>query len=158
LNTAFLSLGSNLGDRAALLSEALDRLEAAGARIVRRSSIYETEPRDFLDQPRFLNMAVEVETNLAPFELLAAIQEIESEMGRQRTVPKGPRTVDLDILFYGNSIIATNDLEIPHPRLTQRSFVLAPLSEIAPDFRHPVNGQTVRDMRTRLSEPPATSH
>jgi 2-amino-4-hydroxy-6-hydroxymethyldihydropteridine diphosphokinase len=156
LNTAFLSLGSNLGDRGALLNDALSRLESAGVHIVRRSSIYETEPQDFLDQPRFLNMAVEVETDLTPQELLAAIQKIETEMGRQRTIPKGPRTIDIDILFYANQIIVAADLEIPHPRLTERHFVLDPLSEIAPDLRHPATAQTVRELRAAL-QPPAPS-
>jgi 2-amino-4-hydroxy-6-hydroxymethyldihydropteridine diphosphokinase len=150
LKTAYLSLGSNLGDRAAFLNEALHRLEAEGVHIVRRSSIHETEPQDFRDQPWFLNIAVEVETNLTPQQLLAAIQKIETGMGRQRTIPKGPRTIDLDILFYENLILKTPELEIPHPRLTQRLFVLDPLSEIAPDFHHPVTKQTVRELREPL--------
>ena len=154
MKTAFLSLGSNLGDRAAFLNEALLRLEAEGVQIVHRSSIHETEPQDFRDQPWFLNMAVEVETNLTPQELLAAIQKIEREMGRQRIIPKGPRTIDLDILFYENLILKTPELEIPHPRLTHRLFVLDPLSEIAPDFRHPFTNQTVRELRAAL-QPPA---
>jgi 2-amino-4-hydroxy-6-hydroxymethyldihydropteridine diphosphokinase len=156
LNTAFLSLGSNLGDREALLNEALNRLETEGVHVVRRSSIHETEPQDYLDQPRFLNMAIEVETDLTPRELLAAIQKIETEMGRQRTIPKGPRTIDIDILFYANQVIATPALEIPHPRLTERNFVLDPLQEIAPDLRHPVTGKTVRELRAAL-QPPAPS-
>jgi 2-amino-4-hydroxy-6-hydroxymethyldihydropteridine diphosphokinase len=156
LNIAFLSLGSNLGDREALLNEALNRLETEGVHVVRRSSIHETEPQDYLDQPRFLNMAIEVETDLTPRELLAAIQKIETEMGRQRTIPKGPRTIDIDILFYANQVIATPALEIPHPRLTERNFVLDPLQEIAPDLRHPVTGKTVRELRAAL-QPPAPS-
>ncbi len=157
MNTAFLSLGSNLGDRAALLNEALNHLKTQGVRVIRRSSIHETEPQDYLDQPRFLNMTVEVETELTPQELLAAIQKIETEMGRQRTIPKGPRTIDIDILFYANQIISIAGLEIPHPRLTERHFVLDPLSEIAPDFRHPATGKTVRELRSALDQPPATS-
>lgn len=156
MNTAFLSLGSNLGDREALLNEALNRLETEGVHVVRRSSIHETEPQDYLDQPRFLNMAIEVETDLTPRELLAAIQKIETEMGRQRTIPKGPRTIDIDILFYANQTISPPGLEIPHPRLTERLFVLDPLSEIAPDLRHPVTGKTVRELRAAL-QPPAPS-
>jgi 2-amino-4-hydroxy-6-hydroxymethyldihydropteridine diphosphokinase len=158
LNTAFLSLGSNLGDRQSRLNEALNRLETGGVHVVSRSSIHETDPQDFLDQPRFLNMAVEVETDLTPRELLAAIQKIESEMGRQRTIPKGPRTIDIDILFYANQTTSVPGLEIPHPRLTERHFVLDPLSEIAPDLRHPVTGKTVRELRAALNQPPATSH
>jgi 2-amino-4-hydroxy-6-hydroxymethyldihydropteridine diphosphokinase len=152
LNTAFLSLGSNLGDRAALLNEALSRLESAGVRVARRSSIHETEPQDYLDQPNFLNMAVEVETDLTPQQLLSAIQKIETELGRQRTIPKGPRTIDIDILFYANQVIATPELEIPHPRLTARRFVLDPLSEIAPNLRHPVTGQSIREAKASLNQ------
>ena len=157
MNTAFLSLGSNLGDRAALLNTSLNRLETEGVRVARRSSIHETEPQDYLNQPKFLNIAVQVETDLTALELLAAIQKIETEMGRQRTIPKGPRTIDIDILFYANEIIATPDLEIPHPRLTERRFVLDPLSEIAPDLHHPATGQTVREAQAAL-QPPATSN
>lgn len=157
MKTAFLSLGSNLGDREALLNQALERLQAAGVRTVRRSTIHETEPQDFRDQPWFLNMAVEVETDLTPRELLASIQKIEAELGRQRTIPKGPRTIDIDILFYANLIIGTPELEIPQPRLTERRFVLDPLSEIAPDLRHPVTGKTIREAQAALPQSPAPS-
>jgi 2-amino-4-hydroxy-6-hydroxymethyldihydropteridine diphosphokinase len=150
LKTAFLSLGSNLGDREALLKEALERLQAAGVRTVRRSSIHETEPQDFRDQPWFLNMAVQVETDLAPRALLGIIQKIEAEMGRQRSIPKGPRTIDIDILFYADQVISTPELEVPHPRLTERHFVLDPLSEIAPDLIHPVTGKSVREAQAAL--------
>jgi 2-amino-4-hydroxy-6-hydroxymethyldihydropteridine diphosphokinase len=150
LKTAYLGLGSNLGDREANLREALERLESAGIRVVRRSSIYETEPRDVPDQPRFLNAAVEVETDLFPLQLLASIQNIEREMGRRRVTPKGPRNIDIDILFYGRSVIATADLQVPHPRITERRFVLEPLAEIAPEFRHPVSGKTAREMLATL--------
>jgi 2-amino-4-hydroxy-6-hydroxymethyldihydropteridine diphosphokinase len=102
-------------------------------------------------------MAVEIETDLTPQQLLAAIQKIETELGRQRTIPKGPRTIDIDILFYSNLTITTPNLEIPHPRLTERRFVLDPLSEIAPDLRHPVTGKTVREAQAAL-QPPATSN
>jgi len=119
--------------------------------VVRRSAVYETEPQDYLDQPRFLNMAVEVETDLAPRELLALIQSIESALGRQRTIPKGPRTIDLDILFYGDIVMTTAELEIPHPRIAQRRFVLDPLAEIAPELRHPVTHQTAGEMLAELT-------
>jgi 2-amino-4-hydroxy-6-hydroxymethyldihydropteridine diphosphokinase len=152
LNKVFLSLGSNLGDREALLEKALGHLEAAGVHVVRRSTIHETEPQDLREQPWFLNLAVETKTDLSPEQLLALIQKIESEMGRQRVVPKGPRTIDIDILFYGDRIICAPDLEIPHPRLTQRTFVLNPLGEIAPDLRHPATGQTVRQMGAALEQ------
>jgi 2-amino-4-hydroxy-6-hydroxymethyldihydropteridine diphosphokinase len=146
LKTAYLSLGSNLGDREAFLNQAIERLQAAGVRTVRRSSIHETEPQDFRDQPWFLNIAVEVETDLAPLALLATIQKIEAEMGRQRTVPKGPRTIDIDILFYGRTMVRSAKLEIPHPRMAERRFVLAPLADLAPDLRHPVTRKSIREM------------
>jgi 2-amino-4-hydroxy-6-hydroxymethyldihydropteridine diphosphokinase len=146
LKTVYLGLGSNLGDRPANLREALERLEAAGIRVARRSSLYETEPLDLRDQPSFLNAVVEVETDLFPLQLLASTQKIEREMGRRRLTPKGPRNIDIDILFYGRSLIETADLQVPHPRIAQRRFVLEPLSEIAPEFRHPVSGKTAREM------------
>jgi 2-amino-4-hydroxy-6-hydroxymethyldihydropteridine diphosphokinase len=146
LKTVYLSLGSNMGDREARLQEAMERLEAAGMRIPRRSSIYETEPQDLPDQPWFLNMVVEVETELFPRQLLAQTQKIEREMGRKRDVPKGPRTIDIDILLCGDSTLATKELQIPHPRLAQRRFVLEPLAELASDLRLPGSNSTVREL------------
>jgi 2-amino-4-hydroxy-6-hydroxymethyldihydropteridine diphosphokinase len=146
LKLAFLSLGSNLGDRELHLLEALDRLEAAGIHILRRSSIYETEPQDLPAQPWFLNLVVEVETELFPRLLLARTQAIELGMGRKRAVPKGPRSVDIDILLLGDFVIDTRELQVPHPRMSERRFVLEPLAELAPDLRHPVNGKTAREM------------
>jgi 2-amino-4-hydroxy-6-hydroxymethyldihydropteridine diphosphokinase len=146
LKTVYLGLGSNLGDREANLREALKSLDAAGIQIVRRSSIYETAPQELLDQPSFLNAVVEANTELFPLQLLACIRNIEREMGRRRVTPKGPRNIDIDILFYGRSVIQTAELETPHPRIAQRRFVLEPLAEIAPDFRHPLNGKTAREM------------
>jgi 2-amino-4-hydroxy-6-hydroxymethyldihydropteridine diphosphokinase len=146
LKTVYLGIGSNVGDREANLREALERLEAAGIRVARRSSIYETEPRDLRDQPWFLNAVVEVETDLFPLQLFAHIQNVEREMGRRRVTPKGPRNIDIDILFYGRSVIDTADLQVPHPRIAQRRFVLEPFSEIASEFRHPVSGKTAREM------------
>jgi 2-amino-4-hydroxy-6-hydroxymethyldihydropteridine diphosphokinase len=150
LKTAYLGLGSNLGDREANLREALERLETAGVRVLRRSSVYETEPQDLRDQPWFLNAAVQVTTDLFPLQLLFSIQNIEREMGRRRVTPKGPRNIDIDILFYGRSVIHAADLEVPHPRIAQRRFVLEPLAEIAPELRHPVNGKTAREMLAAL--------
>ncbi len=115
MKTAYLGLGSNLGDREANLREALERMESAGVRVVHRSSIYETEPRDLRDQPWFLNAVVEVNTDLFPLQLLAGVQNIEREMGRRRVTPKGPRNIDIDILFYGRSVIATAELSSAAP-------------------------------------------
>jgi 2-amino-4-hydroxy-6-hydroxymethyldihydropteridine diphosphokinase len=150
LTQAFLSLGSNLGDREHHLLEALERLEAAGIHILRRSSIYETEPQDLPEQPWFLNIVVEVETELFPRLLLARAQAIELGMGRRRDVSKGPRSIDIDILLFGSFVIGTHELEVPHPRMSERRFVLEPLAEVAPDLRHPANGKTVREMLSEV--------
>jgi 2-amino-4-hydroxy-6-hydroxymethyldihydropteridine diphosphokinase len=142
----YLSLGSNIGDRRANLRSAIARLEAPDLRILRISPVYETEPVDYVNQEWFLNLAVEAETELPPMELLARAQEIEAAMGRVRAVPKGPRTIDIDILLYANEVVHNAELEIPHPRMSERRFVLAPLADLAPDLRHPVTQRTVREM------------
>jgi 2-amino-4-hydroxy-6-hydroxymethyldihydropteridine diphosphokinase len=146
LKNIFLSLGSNIGDREAQLREAAERLEAAGVHVVRKSSVYETEPQDLRDQPWFLNLVLEVETGLSPIQLLTTIQEIEKSMGRKRDIPKGPRNIDIDILFFGAAIVETEDLQIPQPRLSQRRFVLEPLAELAADLHHPQSGRTMREL------------
>jgi 2-amino-4-hydroxy-6-hydroxymethyldihydropteridine diphosphokinase len=150
VKTAYLSLGSNLGGREANLREALQCLEAAEVHVAKRSQVYETEPQDVRDQPWFLNLAVEVETELFPMQLLSRTQRIERDLGRQRLRAGGPRTVDIDILLYGRFVIQTPQLEVPHPRLAERRFVLEPLAEIAPDLRHPVTGKTVREMLAEI--------
>ena len=128
----------------------MERLEAAGIHILRRSSIYETEPQDLLDQPWFLNIVVEVESELFPRLLLARAQAIEIGMGRRRDLPKGPRPIDIDILLFGSFVIGTRELEVPHPRMRDRRFVLEPLAELAPGLRHPANGKTVREMLSEV--------
>lgn len=147
----YLSLGSNVGDREAHLRAAVARLEPAGVRVLRQSSIYETEPQDVRGQPWFLNLVVEAETEVTPTQLLLRIGEIESQLGRRRIIPKGPRTIDIDILFYDDAVVETPELEIPHPRLADRRFVLEPLAELAPELRHPVSGRTVREMLAEVS-------
>ncbi len=149
----YLSTGSNIGDREANLRKAVDRLLSPELRVLRTSQIYETEPVDYRDQAWFLNQVVEAETALFPMQLLTRIGRVERELGRIRTVNKGPRTLDIDILFYGSAIVDTARLEIPHPRIAERRFVLAPLAELAPDLRHPVTHRTVRQMLE--SAPPA---
>jgi 2-amino-4-hydroxy-6-hydroxymethyldihydropteridine diphosphokinase len=142
----YLGLGSNVGDREVMLQAALTALEAAGVRIRRVSPVYETEPQDVREQGWFLNLAAEAETDLFPLQLLEAIGRIERRLGRKRTVAKGPRSIDIDILLYGNFVIDTPRLTVPHPRLAERRFVLAPLADLAPDLRHPVSRRTVREM------------
>ncbi len=144
--TAYLSLGSNLGDREENLRRALELLAAPDLRIKRTSSLYETEPRDLHAQPWFLNLAAEIETTLFPMQLLARIQSVEKQLGRKRIVAKGPRTIDIDILLFGGFIIETPALQIPHPRMGQRRFVLEPLAEIAPDLGHPTTRRPIREM------------
>ncbi len=139
----YLSLGSNLGDRAANLHGAIAALDGAGVHVLRQSSFYETEPVDFLDQPWFLNCAVEAETSLSSRQLLEALQGIERTFGSKKLVARGPRIIDLDILFYGASVIRAEGIEIPHPRMANRRFVLVPMAELAPGLRHPVLGATV---------------
>ena len=151
----YLSLGSNLGDREANLRQAMERLGTLGE-VVAVSSFYETEPVDVVRQPWFVNCAVGLQTEKMPRQLLAALQGIEKEMGRRRQQPKGPRIIDLDILLFGNSIVDTGGLTIPHPALHERRFVLEPLAEIAPEQRHPVFKRTIRELRDALpAGPPA---
>ena len=126
MKTVYLALGSNLGDREARLREAVAKLEAAEIHILRRSPVYETEPQDVRDQGWFLNAVVEAETALFPMQLLARTQKIEREMGRQRVKVSGPRSIDIDILLYGNFVIRTPQLEIPHPRMTARRRLRCP--------------------------------
>ena len=143
---AYLSLGSNTGSREANLRAALDRLTAPDLRVLRVSPVYETEPVDYTDQPWFLNISAEAESELDPFALLIRAQQIETALGRLRTVPKGPRTIDIDILLYADTVLRTPTLEIPHPSMPARRFVLAPLADLVPRLRHPVTGRTIREM------------
>jgi 2-amino-4-hydroxy-6-hydroxymethyldihydropteridine diphosphokinase len=142
--TAYLSLGSNIGDREANLRAAIEKLKELGEVVV--SSFYETEPLDFTAQPWFLNCAVAIRTELMPQLFLAKVQAIEQQMGRRRIQPKGPRNIDIDILLFGDSVVSTPELQIPHPAMHERRFVLEPLAEIAPEVRHPVLKKTVRDL------------
>ncbi len=138
-----LGLGGNLGDPARAIAEALAQLEAGGVRITRRSPLYRTAPWGLEEQPDFLNICVAARTALPPRGLLALIHRIEADLGRERRIRWGPRTIDIDILTYGDERIEEPDLVIPHPRLTERAFVLVPLREVAPDAV--VHGRTVSE-------------
>lgn len=146
MKTVYLSLGSNLGNREERLQQALDRLHAADLRLVRLSSVYETQPQDRARQRWFLNMIAEGETTLFPIQLLGRIQKIEKELGRKRLAAKGPRTIDIDIILYAGFAIRSTALEVPHARYAERRFVLVPLLEIAPDLRNPVSHRPIREL------------
>jgi 2-amino-4-hydroxy-6-hydroxymethyldihydropteridine diphosphokinase len=160
MTTAYLGLGANLGGREATLAGAIAALRATpGIASVRASSLYETEPQGLADQPWFLNCVLEVETDLDPIALLRACQAVEQAFGRERTVRWGPRTLDVDVLLYGDETMRTPDLEVPHPRLHERAFVLVPLCELAPEAEVPGRGRaadllpTVQDQPVRRVRP-----
>jgi len=129
-----------------MLQAAIDRLQSRELRILRVSSVYETEPQGRRNQRWFLNLVVEAETDLFPRQLLGRIAKIEQQLGRRRMLANGPRTIDIDILFYGNFVVHTPELKIPHPRFAERRFVLAPMVELAPNLRDPVSRRTMREL------------
>ncbi len=143
--TVYLSLGSNVGDRESNLRAAIEKLGELG-KVIAVSSLYETEPVEFTAQPWFLNCAVAVRTELMPKLFLAKMLAIEQQMGRRRTQPKGPRAIDIDIVLFGNSVVRAPQLQVPHPAMHQRRFVLEPLAEIAPEVRHPILKRTMREL------------
>jgi 2-amino-4-hydroxy-6-hydroxymethyldihydropteridine diphosphokinase len=146
LKTIYLGLGSNVGDREGWLQAAVDSLHTRDLRILRISPAYETEPQGRRNQRWFLNAVAEAETELFPLQLLGRIGKIEKELGRKRLAANAPRTIDIDILLYGNAVVSTATLKIPHPRLGERRFVLAPLADLAPELRDPVTRRTMREL------------
>lgn len=149
----YLGLGSNLGDRAGHLKAAIAGL-AAFATVRAVSSVYDTDPMYVTDQPRYLNMAAAIETSLAPHPLLGRLKALEQELGREPNVRYGARVIDLDILLYEALVLRDKDLQIPHPRMSERAFVLLPLADIAADLVHPVLGETIGRLKERLAGSP----
>lgn len=144
--TVYLSLGSNLGDRAENIAAAIAALDAAGVRVTKQSSLYQTEPVGFAPQSWFLNCCVAAETELMPRQLLHALREIQRAIGHEKLVRNGPRAMDIDVLLFGGVHVRMKDFEIPHPRMTERRFVLVPLREIATALRHPLLRKTIAEL------------
>lgn len=150
---AYIGIGSNLGDKIGYCERAISEiLSIDGHRLLAKSSFFQTKPIGYLQQDWFVNGVIKIETDLGPFDLHRALREIESKIGRKRTFPGGPRVIDLDLLFFEDRRIETEELQIPHPRLHQRQFVLIPLSEIDPYFLHPVLNRTVEDLLGEIEE------
>jgi 2-amino-4-hydroxy-6-hydroxymethyldihydropteridine diphosphokinase len=150
MSVAYIGIGSNLGDREFNCKQAIGLLRQKGTTVSKESSLYETKPWGVRDQPLFLNMAIEIETDLKPFELLRTLKDIEKEMGREETFLWGPRIIDLDILLYDNNIVDEQGLRIPHPHMQDREFVLRPLREIAGDVTHPLLLLSIEELLQKL--------
>jgi len=150
MSVAYIGIGSNLGDREFNCKQAIGFLRQKGTTVRKESSLYETKPWGVRDQPLFLNMAIEIETDLKPFELLRTLKDIEKEMGREGTFLWGPRIIDLDILLYDNNIVDEKGLRIPHPHMQDREFVLRPLCEIAGYVIHPILLSSIEELLQRL--------
>jgi len=151
MHLVYLALGSNLGNRSENLRSAIKNLRPE-VKVIKCSQVYETPPWGYEDQPRFLNQVIEVETNLDPNELLEYVKEIEGKIGREKAFRYGPRSIDIDILFYDDIVIDSPPLVIPHARISERAFVLIPLADLAPDFLHPVLGETVLSLLAKVDQ------
>lgn len=152
--TTYLSLGSNKGDRAHYIARAIEALGANGIKVMRQSRLFETEPVETTSKAWFLNCVIEAETKLLPPQLMHTLLDLERSLGRRRRVLRGPRFIDMDILLYDDGVVSTGQLEIPHPRMAQRRFVLVPFAEIAPEARHPVLKKSIAEL---LEETPDRS-
>lgn len=146
----YIGIGSNLGNREKNCAHAIELLKKKGVIVNKSSSLYKTEPWGIKDQPEFINMAIEIETDLKPYELLAVLKKVEAEIGRKKSYKWGPRPIDLDILLFSNIIIDEDNLKIPHPLMHEREFVLRPLQEIAPDLIHPLFRMKVSELLRQL--------
>lgn len=152
MNKVYIAFGSNIGDRRAAIEEALSMVEKNGMKITKKSNIYETEPYGYLDQPPFVNGAIEVETELSCRDVLERLLGIEKELGRVRLIRWGPRIIDLDILFFNDEVYDEEDLKVPHIDMQNRDFVLRPLNDICPDYMHPVLHKTVSELLEELEK------
>jgi 2-amino-4-hydroxy-6-hydroxymethyldihydropteridine diphosphokinase len=150
--TTYLSLGSNKGDRAHYIARAIQALGANGIKVMRHSCLYETEPVETTSKAWFLNCVIEAETELFPPQLMHTLLDIERSLGRRRRVLRGPRFIDMDILLYDDDVVSNGQLEIPHPRMAQRRFVLVPFAEIAPEARHPVLKKSIAELLEETSD------
>jgi len=148
----YIGLGSNLGDRLANIKKAIELMRKEGIEIIDESSTYETEPFGYKEQGWFLNSVVKGKTELSPSRLWKSLEKIEKSMGREREVKWGPRIIDLDLLFYGNRMLNGKQLQVPHPELHKRKFVLVPLAEVAPKLVHPVFKKTISELLTDLRD------
>jgi 2-amino-4-hydroxy-6-hydroxymethyldihydropteridine diphosphokinase len=157
MSVVYVSIGSNLGDRRENCMRAVDLLKQNGIRIRKMSSLYETEPWGVKDQPGFLNMAIEIDTELEPVKLLRVLKDVEASLGRQKSFKWGPRLIDLDILLYDDIVLDEPGLKIPHPFMHERDFVLRPLNEMAPDAMHPLLKLSVHELFARLQGKRASS-
>lgn len=151
-NTAYLCLGSNMGNRKKNLQIAIEEIEKF-AKITKRSSLYETEPEEYRNQANFLNQALKVKTSSNPLGLISEIQKIEKKMGRKREIEKGPRNIDIDIIFYNHEIVKEKNLNIPHPSFDKRNFVLTAIEEIEPRYIDPLSRKSVRELKENLVNP-----